>query len=200
MRTPLNEQGRDLLFRQARTHRNWLAQPVNKDTLRELYDLMKFAPTSANTFPVRVLFIETKEARERLKPALAAGNVDKTMAAPVTAILAYDSRFYEQIPKLVPSRPQMRDRFADPEIAPRIALQGGTLQAAYFILAARAVGLDCGPMGGFDNAKVDAEFFTEGSGMEGWKSNILCNLGHGDDSHLHPRDPRLPFDEACRLL
>jgi 3-hydroxypropanoate dehydrogenase len=200
MRIPLNEQGRDLLFRQARTHRHWLNEPVSDETLRELYELMKFAPTSANTFPVRVVFIRTPEGKQRLKPALAAGNVDKTMAAPVTAILAYDSRFYEQIPKLVPSRPQMRERFAEPEIAPRIALQGGTLQAAYFILAARAVGLDCGPMGGFDNTKVDAEFFIEGSGMEGWRSNILCNLGHGDDSHLHARDPRLDFEEACRLL
>jgi 3-hydroxypropanoate dehydrogenase len=200
MRTPLNDHGRDLLFREARTHRHWLDQPVSDETLRDLYDLMKWAPTSANTFPVRIVFVRTREGKERLKPALAAGNVDKTMAAPVTAILAFDSRFYEQMPKLMPSRPQMRDRFASPEIAQKLAQQGGTLQAAYFILAARAVGLDCGPMGGFDNAMVDAAFFLEGSELAGWKSNILCNLGHGDDSKLHPRDPRMDFEEACRLV
>lgn len=197
----LDEKGRDLLFRQARTHRNWVDQPVLDGQLRELYDLMKWAPTSSNTCPGRVLFLRTREAKERLRPALAPGNVDKTMAAPVTAILAYDMRFYEKLPQLAPARPRTRESFASPpEFVEKIALQGGTLQAGYFILAARAVGLDCGPMGGFDNAKVDAEFFAPGTPYEFYRSNILCNLGHGDPTKLFPRDPRLSFEEACVLL
>jgi len=197
----LNESGRDLQFRHARTNRAWLDQSVSDDTLRELYELMKWAPTSANTCPGRILFIRTAEAKERLRPTLAAGNVDKTMAAPVTAILAYDLRFYEKMSKLSPTRPNAGARWASPlEFVQRMALQGGTLQAAYFILAARAVGLDCGPMGGFDNAKVDAEFFAPGSALESWRSNILCNLGHGDPAKLPPRDPRLDFEEASAIL
>ncbi len=197
----LDEKGMDLLFRQARTHRNWLDRPVTDDQLRALYELMKLPPTSANTSPGRVLFLRSAASRERLRPALAGGNVEQTMAAPVTAILAYDMRFFEKLPELAPTRPGMRDRFAaPPEFVQKIALQGGTLQAAYFILAARAVGLDCGPMGGFDNAKVDAEFFAPGTEHEFFRSNILVNLGHGDPAKLNPRDPRLAFEEACVLL
>jgi 3-hydroxypropanoate dehydrogenase len=197
----LNESGIDLLFRHARTHRSWLDQPVPDDDLRQLYDLMKLCPTSANTCPARILFLRSREAKERLRPALAAGNVEKTMTAPVTAILAYDLHFYEKMPKLAPRRPELRERFGSTEeIAQRFALQGGTLQAAYFILSARAVGLDCGPMGGFDNAKVDAEFFRPGTPFEFYKSNILCNLGHGDPSKLFPREPRLSFEEVCTVL
>jgi 3-hydroxypropanoate dehydrogenase len=197
----LNDSGKDLLYRQARTHFSWLNQPVSDETLREVYELMKFAPTSANTNPFRVVFVRTKEGKERLRPTLAAGNVDKTMAAPVTAIFAYDVHFYEQMGKLFPARPEMRERFGNSvEVAQRVAQQGGTLQAAYFILAARALGLDCGPMAGFDNAKVDAEFFVPGSGMEHWRSNILCNLGHGDPAKLFPRNPRLDFEEVSRTL
>jgi 3-hydroxypropanoate dehydrogenase len=197
----LNDHGLDLLFRQARTHSSWLDQPVTDDTLRALFDLMKWAPTSANTNPGRILFLRTPQAKERLRPALAAGNVDKTMAAPVTAILAYDLRFYDQMGKLFPARPEMRERFSNSaEVAQRLAQQGGTLQAAYFILAARALGLACGPMGGFDAAKVDDEFFAPGTAFESYKSNILCNLGYGDPSKLLPRNPRLDFEEACALL
>ena len=197
----LNESGRDLLFRNARTHRAWLPQPVGDDTLRELYDLMKWAPSSANTCPGRVVFLRTPQAKERLRPALAPGNVDKTMAAPVTAILAYDLRFFEKMGKLAPTRPTAGERFASPpDFAERMALQGGTLQAGYFILAARSVGLDCGPMGGFENAKVDAEFFAPGTALESWRSNILCNLGYADPAKLAPRDPRLDFGEACTIL
>jgi 3-hydroxypropanoate dehydrogenase len=157
---------------------------------------MKFGPTSANCSPARILFLRTREAKQRLLPALSPGNVDKTMAAPVTAIIAYDLKFYEKMPKLFPHNLGMRDTFANsPQVAEH-AFRNGTLQGGYFIIAARALGLDCGPMSGFNNAKVDEEFF---SGSE-VKSNFLCNLGYGDPSKLFPRSPRLDFDEACKLL
>jgi 3-hydroxypropanoate dehydrogenase len=189
----------DVLFRKARTYSAWLDEPVSDDKLRELYDLMKLGPTSANMTPARILFLRTKEAKERLKPALASGNVEKTMNAPVTAIVAYDLKFYEHLPRLFPQMPGVRDMFAgNAQMTGEAAMRNGSLQGGYFMLAARAVGLDCGPMSGFDNAKVDAEFFA-GEG-ESVKSNFLCNLGHGDSSKLYPRNPRLGFDEACKLL
>jgi len=187
----------DILFRKARTHRAWLPKPVSDDLLRELYDLMKWGPTSANCCPVRILFLRTPEAKQRLKPTLSPGNVDQTMKAPVTAVIAYDLKFYDQLPRLSPHNPAMRDMFANsPELAVATAFRNGSLQGGYFILAARSVGLDCGPMSGFDNAKLDAEFFPAGN----VKSNFLCNLGYGDPSKLHPRAPRLDFDETCQLL
>jgi 3-hydroxypropanoate dehydrogenase len=193
----LDSEARDLLFHKGRTYTAWLDQPVSDDTLRELYNLMKWGPTSANTTPARILFLRTKEAKQRLKPALAPGNVDKTMAAPVTAIVAYDVKFYEHIPRLFPPMPAMKEMFAsNAQLAETTAFRNGTLQGGYFVIAARAVGLDCGPMSGFDNAKVDAEFFSGQS----WKSNFLCNLGHGDPSKLFPRNPRFEFDEVCKLL
>jgi 3-hydroxypropanoate dehydrogenase len=193
----LTDESLDILFRKARTHRNWLPKPVSDDLLRELYELMKWGPTSGNCCPARILFLRTQEAKQRLRAALAAGNVDKTMNAPVTAVVAYDLKFYEQLPKLSPRDPGARDRFAtSPELAATTAFRNGSLQGGYFILAARAVGLDCGPMSGFDNAKLDAEFFPDGN----VKSNFLCNLGYGDSSKLFPRSPRLDFDEACQLL
>jgi 3-hydroxypropanoate dehydrogenase len=193
----LSDESLDILFRKARTHRNWLPKPVSDDLLRELYDLMKWGPTSANCCPARILFLRTPEAKQRLLPALAAGNVDKTMKAPVTAIVAYDLKFYDQLPKLSPHNPKVREEFAkSPEFAQTTAFRNGSIQGGYFILAARAVGLDCGPLSGFDNAKLDAEFFSEGN----VKSNFLCNLGYGDPSKLNPRAPRLDFDEACQLL
>jgi len=211
LRQPLGEDALDQLFRQARTHTAWLDRPVTDETLRQLYDLMKWGPTSANCCPARVLFLRTREAKERLRPALSAGNVDKTMAAPVTAIIGYDERFYEKLPQLFPHNPGMRDLFAgSPALAEMTAFRNGTLQGGYFILAARSLGLDCGPMSGFDNAKVDAEFFTAAARADETateipttcrvKSNFLCNLGYGDSSRLHPRGPRLLFEEACRLL
>ena len=192
----LTEDCLDTIFRKARTHTGWLNQPVNDDVLRQIYDLMKWGPTSGNCSPARILFLRTKEAKERLKPALMQGNVDKTMAAPVTAVIGHDLDFYEHLPRLFPNNPGFRDLFANsPELAQITAFRNGTLQGGYFILAARSLGLDCGPMSGFDNAKVDAEFFPPNV-----KSNFLCNLGYGDDSKLFPRNPRHSFDEVCKLL
>lgn len=206
----LNDDALDVLFREARTHTRWQNRPVSDETLRRLYDLAKWGPTSANSVPMRVLFLRTAQAKERLRPALMAGNVEKTMAAPVTAIIAYDELFYEKMPVLFPHNPGMRDMFANsPELADVTAFRNGTLQGGYFILAARSLGLDCGPMSGFDNAKVDEEFFrtpaekkADAQVMPGCrtKSNFLCNLGYGDPAALHPRGPRLVFEEACGLL
>jgi len=210
MSQPLNNEALDILFRKARTHNAWLKKPVSDETLRQLYDLLKWGPTSANGLPMRVVFLRKPEAKERLRPALMPGNVEKTMAAPVTAIVAYDELFYEKLPVLFPHNPGMRDFFANsPDLANITAFRNGTLQGAYLILAARSVGLDCGPMSGFDNAKVDAEFFPAPSAGEGEndempagriKSNFLCNLGYGDTAALDPRNPRIEFDEACTLL
>lgn len=197
MDQPLNQAALDLLFREARTHSGWLDRPVTDETLREVYDLMKMGPTSMNCCPARILFLRTAEAKERLRPFLMAANVDKTMAAPATAIVAYDLKFYERLPQLFPHYPGAREMFAkSPDLAQITAMRNGTLQGGYFILAARALGLDCGPMSGFDNAKVDAEFFAG----ESLKSNFLCNLGYGDPAKLFPRNPRLEFEEACRVL
>jgi 3-hydroxypropanoate dehydrogenase len=185
------------LFHQARTHNAWHPQPVSDDLLRQIYDLMKWGPTSANSSPARIVFLRTKEAKERLRPALSPLNVDKTMQAPVTVILAYDLKFYEHLPRLFPMKPDMKNMFSSSaQLAEITAFRNGSLQGGYFILAARALGLDCGPMSGFDNAKVDAEFFPSTS----VKSNFLCNLGFGDHSKLFPRSPRLEFEEVCELL
>jgi 3-hydroxypropanoate dehydrogenase len=188
----------DLLFLQARTQNGWLPTPVGDDDLRRLYAIMRMGPTSANSSPARILFLRTPEAKARLLPALSPGNVDKTKQAPVTAIIGYDTRFYEWMPtKLFTHRPEMADGFAkNPAGTQIVAFRNGTLQGAYFMLAARAVGLDVGGMSGFDNAKVDAEFFPDGR----VKSNFLCNLGHGDPGKVMQRLPRLDFDEACQLL
>lgn len=184
------------LFREGRTHSAWLPRPVPDALIHRLYELVKWGPTAANTCPARFVFVRTPEGKQRLKPALDAGNVAKTMAAPVTAIIAYDLEFHDQLPKLFPHAPDARSWFAgnDAKILAE-ARRSGTLQGAYLILAARALGLDCGPMGGFDSAHVDAEFFRGTS----WRSNFLCNLGYGDASKLHPRGPRLDFEEACRF-
>ncbi len=197
MHSALDPPALNLLFSDARTHTAWLPEPVTDETLRQLYDLLKFGPTSMNSCPARFLFLRTREAKERLRPALSPGNVDKTMAAPVTAVIAYDLQFYARLVKLFPSRPNARESFAaNAKLAEVTAFRNGTLQGGYFILAARALGLDCGPMSGFDNSKVDAEFFPG----QTVKSNFLCNLGHGDPPKLKPRNPRLDFDEACTLL
>ncbi len=193
----LDDRALDVIFRQARTHNAWLSRPVSDETLRQVYDLMKWGPTSANCSPARILFIRSPEAKQRLKPALSAGNRDKTMAAPVTAILGCDVEFYDLLPRLFPHDQSARGWFAGkPDVIQTTAFRNGTLQGAYLIIAARACGLDCGPMSGFDNAKVDAEFFPGGR----VKSNFLCNLGYGDPQALFPRSPRLPFDEACTIL
>lgn len=186
----------DTLFRTARTHNGWLDRPVTDDDLHRLYDLMKMAPTSANCSPARIVFVRSADAKARLKPALGPGNLEKTLAAPVTAIIGYDLQFAEHMPRLFPHNPDAKNWFSDPRVAEIVAFRNGSLQGAYFILAARAVGLDTGPMSGFDNARVDAEFFPGGR----VRSNFLCNLGHGDSSKLFPRSPRLAFGEACRVL
>ena len=187
----------DILFREARTHNRFTDEPVSDNTLRELYDILKWGPTSANSSPARFLFLRTREAKERLAPALSSGNLDKTMAAPVTVIVAYDPKFYEHLPRLFPHNLDARSWFTSSEaLAASTAFRNGTLQGAYLIIAARAVGLDTGPMSGFDNDIVD-EVFLRGSG---WRSNFLVNLGHGDPAGVFPRSPRLDFDDACRLL
>jgi 3-hydroxypropanoate dehydrogenase len=186
----------DCIFRTARTHRAWTNRPVTDETLRAIYELMKWGPTSSNCSPARIVFLRSPEAKERLRPALDAGNVAQTMAAPATAIVAYDLEFHDKLPLLVPHRDVRSGFVGKPELIRTTAQQSGTLQGAYLIIAARALGLDCGPMGGFDNARVDAAFFPEGT----VKSNFLCNLGYGDPAKLHARAPRLVFDDACRIL
>jgi 3-hydroxypropanoate dehydrogenase len=207
----LGAEALDQIFRNARTHSAWLDRPVTEETLRELYDLLKWGPTSANSSPARFLFIRSPEAKERLRPVLSPGNVDKTMAAPLTVVVAYDLLFYEKLPKLFPHSPAMRDLFAtNPQLIEETARRNSSLQGAYLIIAARSLGLDCGPMSGFDNARLDEEFFGPEKVCEGCeqeffpvghvKSNFLVNLGYGDASTLFPRAPRLEFKEACTIL
>jgi 3-hydroxypropanoate dehydrogenase len=193
----VNDESLDVLFRDARTHNVWLERAIDEAVLQKVYDLAKMGPTSANMCPMRIVFVKSKAAKEKLKPALDPGNVDKTMAAPVTAIIGMDIHFYEKLPKLFPHT-DARAWFKDlPEnVLETIALRNSSLQGAYFMLAARSQGLDCGPMSGFNNAKVDEAFFA-GTTI---KSNFLCSLGYGDASKLYPRSPRLSFDEACKVL
>jgi 3-hydroxypropanoate dehydrogenase len=197
MKNMLNNEGQELIFRHARSYSYWLDKPVDEALLRQVYDLMKWGPTSANMCPLRVIFVKSREAKERLKPALDAGNVNKVMTAPVTAILGMDIRFYEKLPRLFPHA-DARSWFKDlPEpVLEYIALRNSSLQGAYFMLAARSLGLDCGPMSGFNNDKVDAAFYA-GTTI---KSNFLCALGYGDASKLHPRSPRLAFEETCQII
>jgi 3-hydroxypropanoate dehydrogenase len=195
----LTDDALDLIFRKARTQNGWQDRPVTDAQLQELYELMKWGPTTMNSSPARIVFLRTTQAKERLKPALSPGNTAKTMQAPVTAIIAHDTHFYDQLPKLFPHRPNAKDAFspADKQASNEtIAFRNGTLQGAYFIIAARSLGLECGPMSGFDNAKVDAEFFA-GTHV---KSNFICSLGYGDPAKVMGRLPRLSFDEACTLL
>jgi 3-hydroxypropanoate dehydrogenase len=193
----LDAAGLDLLFREARSHNKFSDEPVTDDELLALYEILKNGPTSANCSPARFLFLRTQEAKRKLAPALSSGNLEKTMAAPVTAIVAYDPKFYEKLPKLFPHNPEATSWFTSSDsLAATTAFRNGTLQGAYLIVAARAVGLDIGAMSGFDNAVVDEVFLAD----RGWRSNFLCNLGHGDPAGLFPRSPRLDFDEACVLL
>lgn len=185
----------DLLFRSARTHSRWQPRPVSDAQLHQAWDLARLGPTSANCQPARIVFVRSPAAKEKLKAALAPGNIDKTMAAPVTAIVGHDLAFYEHLPRLFPHA-DARAWFAGNEtLATATAFRNGSLQAAYFILACRALGLDCGPMSGFDSAAVDAAFFA-GTTV---RSNLLVNIGYGDPAGLHPRGPRLDFAEACRI-
>src|SRR5947199_96774 len=198
MGKPVDEAALDTLFREARTFSKWQNRPVTDETLRALYDVLKWAPTSANAAPARFAFLRSKEAKERLRPALAPLNVEKAMTAPVTVIVAYDMKFYEQLPKLFPQNPGMAKLFeSSPEMVATTAKRNSSLQGAYLIMAARALGLDCGPMSGFDAAKVDEEFFAAGKpcfvcDQEFFPaghvtSNLLCNLGYADAAALHQR-------------
>jgi 3-hydroxypropanoate dehydrogenase len=196
IKTPISQEALDQLFRDARSHSSWLSEPMPVELLRKAFELARLGPTSANASPGRFVFLTTPDAKARLKPVLAPGNVDKTMAAPVTVIVAWDTEFHENLPKLFPQA-DMRSYFAGNQaLITESAFRNSSLQAAYFILAARALGLDCGPMSGFDAAKLNAAFFPDGK----WKVNLLCNLGYGDPSKLHPRNPRLNFEEAAVIL
>lgn len=192
----LDKTALDIIFNEARTHSAWLDKPVDEALLKKVYNLAKMGPTSANNCPMRIVFVKSKEAKERLKPLLDTGNVDKTMQAPVTAIIGYDMEFYEKLPKLFPHTDARSWYVGKPQMIADHAFRNGSLQGAYLIIAARSLGLDCGPMSGFNNAKVDAAFFA-GTPI---KSNFLCNLGYGDASKLHPRSPRLEFDEVCKVV
>ena len=196
MRHAINSDSIKQLFTEARSHHAWTNNPVSDELLRSLYDLTKWGPTSANSHPMRILFVRSKEGKEKLYPTLMGSNVDQVRAAPVTAIVAVDEKFYLKLPTLFPYA-DLKPMFeANPQMTHFSAFQSGSLQGAYFMLAARALGLDVGPMGGFDRNKVD-EAFLQGTS---WKSNFLCNIGYGDDSKLHPRGPRLEFDEVCKII
>ncbi|MEI8295600.1 MAG: malonic semialdehyde reductase [Alphaproteobacteria bacterium] len=184
------------VFVEGRTHTNWLEKPVDGELLQRIHELARLGPTSANCCPMRILFIKSHKAKEQLRPCLDEGNVEKTMKAPITAVIAHDLQFYDWLPKLFPHAPA-RDWFVGNQpLIEETAKRNGTLQGAYFMVVARSLGLDCGPMSGFDNAKLDAIFFADTQ----IRSNFLCNLGYGDPSKLFPRSPRFEFDEVCRIL
>jgi 3-hydroxypropanoate dehydrogenase len=196
IKTPISQEALDQLFYEARTHSTWLPEPVPVELLHKAYELARLGPTSANGSPARFVFLTTPGAKALLKPVLAPGNVEKTMAAPVTVIIAWDTEFHENLPKLFPQA-DIRSYFAgNKPLIEENAFRNSSLQAAYFILAARALGLDCGPMSGFDADKLNEAFFPDGK----WKVNLLCNLGYGDPSKVHPRNPRLSFEEASVIL
>ncbi|CCQ75700.1 malonic semialdehyde reductase [Magnetospira sp. QH-2] len=192
----LDAQALDTLFLEARTHNGWQGRPVDPALLHRLWELMRMAPTSANCSPARILFLTSPEAKEKLRPLLMEGNVDKTMSAPVVAIIGHDMRFHDQLPKLFPHADAKSWFEGNDELIATTAFRNGTLQGAYLMMAARSLGLDCGPMSGFDNDKVDEAFFA-GTTV---KSNFLCNLGYGNPKELFPRSPRFDFDEACEIL
>ena len=201
MANPLSDASLDQLFRQARTRYAWDGRSVPETLIRATYDLAKMGSTSANCSPARFVFVCSPEGKERLKPYLAPGNVDKTMVAPWTVIIAIDVAFYEKMAQLFPHNPGTRDWFSAPEAAAEHGMRNGSLQGAYLMLAARSLGLDCGPMSGFDKTGVDKEFFESAGGeMANWKSNFLCNIGYGTDEGVYPRLPRLSFEEACRIV
>jgi len=193
----LDDNSLDLIIRNARSHNGWQDRPVSDEQLHELYELACFAPTANNSQPSRILFVRSDEAKARLAPALAPGNVVKLEAAPVTAIIAFDTAFYEHFDRTFPHKPEFKAKFAaDPDKAAETAFRNSSMQGAFFINAARALGLDTGPMSGFNNAKLDAEFFA-GTTL---RSNFLCSIGYGDETALFQRLPRLDFDEVCQIL
>jgi 3-hydroxypropanoate dehydrogenase len=193
MNTPISIMSIQQLFTASRTHHAWQDRPVAVGLLREIYDLTKWGPTGANCSPIRIVYVKSKSEKEKLLPAMIGSNVEQVRAAPVTAIIAYDQKFYDQLPTLFPVFNARSIFVSNAPLSEQTAFRNGSLQGGYFILAARALGLDTGPMSGFDNAKVDQAFFENSS----WKSNFLCNIGYGDAAKLHPRGPRLSFDQAC---
>ncbi len=191
---PVSSEAIQQLFTQSRSYSSWLPNAVSNETLESIYDLMKWGPTSANLCPVRIVFVKSEVAKQQLISTLSPGNIEKVRSAPVTAIIAQDMQFYDKIDILFPHMVAFKEMFlADEKLAQSTAFRNSSLQGAYFMLAARALGLDCGPMSGFDNAKLDALFF-EGTS---WRSNFICNLGYGDRSNTHTRLPRLSFEQAC---
>tara|TARA_R110000868_G_scaffold41483_6_gene141778 strand:- start:2801 stop:3394 length:594 start_codon:yes stop_codon:yes gene_type:complete len=193
----LSDEALDIIFRTARTQNAWTDQPVSDDELRAVYDLMKWGPTSANMSPARFVIVKSKEAKEKLRPALTEGNLAKTLAAPATVIIGHDVEFYEHLPKLFPHSPDAKTWFNwSAEWAAGHAFRNGSLQGAYFMIAARALGLDCGPMSGFDVGKVEEAFFPE----KNVKVNFLCNIGHGDPKAIFDRSPRFTFDEVAKII
>lgn len=196
MKQALSDASLDLLFRDARSYYRWSSEPVPESTLTALYELVRLGPTSFNCCPARFVFVTSAAAKARLVRCVSSGNVVKVEQAPVTVIIGMDEKFYEQVPFLFPDRPQAADMFKDPARAQTHLLRNSSLQAAYLILAARSLGLDCGPMSGFDPAKLDAAFFAETS----VKSNLICALGTGTTEALRPRNPRLAFADACRIV
>ncbi|MAT52756.1 MAG: malonic semialdehyde reductase [Porticoccaceae bacterium] len=192
----LDDMSLDLLFDSARTYNTWQDKPVDDSLLHALYERLKWGPTTANTCPARFVFVRSTEGKQRLKPHLNPGNVDKTMAAPCCVIVAYDTRFYELMPQLFPSR-DMRSVFEGKDaLIEEVCMRSSSLQGGYLVMAARALGLDCGPMSGFNAETLNREFFPDGR----WRANFLCNLGYGSEEGLFPRNPRLEFDQACQLL
>lgn len=192
----LDQEGLDLLFLKARTHSVWLNKPIENELLKKIYDLARMGPTSANCCPLRIAFVVSQEAKAKLKDCLSEGNIEKTMSAPVTALFACDEAFYEKLPILFPQVDAKSWFVGNDQLIKTTSFRNATLQAGYFILAARAMGLDCGPMSGFDNNKVDELFFKGTT----YKSNFLCNLGYGNPEKLYPRNPRLSFEEVCSIL
>lgn len=196
MKQALDDAALDTLFREARSYNRWAQEPVPESILRALYDLLKLGPTSLNCCPARFVFVSSAQAKAKLVGCVSAGNVVKVEQAPITVIIGMDEKFYEKIPFLFPKRPQAGEGFKNPAVGPVHMMRNATLQGAYLMLAARSLGLDCGPMSGFDNDKVDAAFFAGTS----YKSNFICALGTGTTEMLFPRNPRLPFEEACSIV
>jgi len=192
----INDEALDIVFRAARSQNKWLDKPVSPALLMAVYDLMRLGPTSANCSPARIVFLVSRESKERIKPHLLPSNIEKTMTAPAVAVIGHDLDFPQYLPRLFPHNPGAKDWFHDPKLRETTAFRNGTLQGAYFIVAARALGLDCGPMSGFNNEAIDKEFFA-GTNV---KSNFICGVGYGDPSGVFPRSPRLSFDEACKIL
>jgi 3-hydroxypropanoate dehydrogenase len=192
----LTDDALDTLFRKARSHNSWLDQDISEDQINQIYELMKFGPTAANTCPARLTFVKSAEAKDRLRSHLDEGNIEKSMSAPAVAIISYDTEFYEKLAYLFPHTDAKSWYEGKPEKITAVGSMNATLQGSYFMMAARSVGLDCGPMGGFNAETLDQEFFPDGK----TKSIFICGIGYGDSTQIFPRSPRLSFDEACEII